>query len=715
MNRIPRTAALPLGTAAALLLSACFGGGGDGPSQPTLTARAKPLLTVDGLQFKDANGSGTLEPYEDWRLSPERRAADLVARMTIDEKAGMMLIDTLNAPVAPSTIANTNADRFINTERMTRFIFRNGVELNSTTAVSPRQAAEFTNAVQELAEKTRLGIPVIFKSNARNHYDRSARQGINEPAGSFSQWPKEPGLAAIRDMDLIADFGRTIADEWTAIGLRGSYAYMADLATEPRWFRVHEVFTEDADLAADIQTALVKNFQGGPIDRSTRVAMTIKHFPGGGPALGGFDAHYTFGKFASYPSNRFDDHLKPFRAAVKAGVSAIMPYYSVPQGLTYEGTSFAPVGFAFNGAAVNDLLRGRIGFKGYINSDTGIIEQRAWGFESKTVNERIAAAINAGTDVLSGFNRKQAIVDVVAAGLVSAQRVDQAVSSLLVEQFALGLFENPYVDATLADGIVGKQAYLDKALDAQRRSLTLLQNDGVLPLNAPTAAAPQRLYTVNLNADIVGGAAYGGYQVTAGDRTTANGNTRAAVPAGTQYALIRVEVTNNSSAYASNSPATGANPAFINPATGKTWGADDPNGIDNRLNFGGAYPWEVNFLDFTRMSTAASWRVSPSLGDIQQTMAEARAVGAKVVLSIYFRQPYVLDGASGLRAANAIVANYGVSDTALMDVLTGKARPQGKLPWALANKPSAVETQAPDAPGYAAEDTLFPFGHGLSY
>jgi beta-glucosidase len=123
----------------------------------------------------------------------------------------------------------------------------------------------------------------------------------------------------------------------------------------------------------------------------------------------------------------------------------------------------------------------------------------------------------------------------------------------------------------------------------------------------------------------------------------------------------------------------------------------------------------VNFLDFSRMATSQSWRISPSLTDIKDTMSEASAIGKKVVLSIYFRQPYVLDDASGLKNASALIANYGVSDTALMDVLTGKFKPQGKLPWALANKPQAVEAQDPDAPGYYATDTLYPFGHGLSY
>jgi beta-glucosidase len=660
-----------------------------GVVQPTLGSRTKPILKLGQFSYRDLNQDGKLDQYENWRLPVDVRVADLVKQMTLDEKAGMLLIDTLSAPNQGSPLIGATALRFINDENMKRFIFRSAVQVG-TTGVSPVWAAQFTNAVQELAEATRLGIPVIFKSNARNHYDRNARQGINEPAGSFSQWPKEPGL-------------------------RGSYAYMFDTATDPRWFRVHETFSEDADLNADIAKNLVQSWQGGPVNPNTKVAMTIKHFPGGGPAAGGFDAHYTFGKFASYSGGLFGDHLKPFQAAIDAGVSAIMPYYSVPENLTYDGVTFDEVGFAFNKQAITDLLKTKMGHKGYVNSDTGIIGSRAWGLEDKTTAQQIAAAVNAGTDVLSGFNSKQAIVDVVNSGLVSPARLDEAVTSLLKEQFALGLFENPYVDDSKANDIVGNPAFLAKALDAQRKSLTLLKNDATLPLATPTPAAPVRLYSINLNAAILGDAAYGGYQVTTGDRTAANGQTRAAVPAGTHYAVVRVEVSNASGSYRSDDPLTGANPAYINPRTGLTWGAQDPNGVDNRLNFGGAYPWETNTLDFTGMSTAQSWRISPTLADIKATMAEAHAVGAKVVLSVYFRQPYVLDDASGLKSAGAIVANYGVSDTALMDVLTGKHKPQGKLPWALANKASAIATQHPDAPGYASADTLYPFGHGLTY
>ncbi len=692
-----------------------------GEAPPAIVARTKPVLHVDGLPFKDSNGNGRLDRYEDWRLPATARVADLLAQMTLEEKAGMMLIDTLNAD--PKGVVPKTAENFVREQNMTRFIFRNTVTATPNgqpgsafagAEVTPGEAAQFTNSIQEMLEASRLGIPGVFKSNARNHYERQARGGINEPSGSMSEWPKEGGLAATRDMAVIRNFAAAMGAEWNAIGLRGAYAYMADLATEPRWFRIHETFTEDADLAAQIIATLVKELQGGPVNPRTKVALTVKHFPGGGPQEAGLDPHYTFGKNQVYPAGKFALHVKPFKAAIDAGVSSIMAYYGVPVGLTYEGVTYDGIGMAFSPQIVTDLLRTKLGFQGYVNSDTGIITSRAWGFEKKSVPERVAAAVNAGTDVLSGFNTRKTITDLVQSGLVSSARVDAAVSKLLYEQFALGLFENPYVDASAADGIVGKAQFREQALDAQRKSLVLLKNqDRLLPLKRPGAAAPIRVYTLGLNAGVVADAQYGGYTVTAGD-AAGEKQPRVPVPAETNYALIRIEVSNPrnaTGAYNSSDPATGGR---INPVTRKAWGAEDPEGIDDGLRFGSALPYEADIISFSEMARAKSWQISPSLDDIQATMKE---IGdpKKVVVAIYFRQPYVLDEQSGLKNAGAIMATFGVSDSALMDVLTGRAKPQGKLPFALANNLAAVIANDPDAPGYPVKDTLYPFGFGLSY
>lgn len=692
------------------------------PSQPAITARARHVITVAGLQFKDLNGDEALQPYEDWRLPADERATDLVQRMSLAEKAGVMLIDTLNGG-CEGAVPAAAAD-YISAQHMSHFIFRNAVVGapqcaneggRSGQPLAPRQAALFTNAIQELREATRLGIPALFKSNARNHLDPDPRTGINETSGAFSAFPKEPGIAAAalgsRSMTPVEELARIAGAEWRSLGLRGMYGYMADLSTEPRWFRIHETFSEDADLNARIITALVEHLQGGALSPRSPVALTVKHFPGGGPQELGLDPHYTFGKTQVYPGGSFGYHLKPFAAAIDAGVSAVMPYYGVPIGVTHDGIRYDEIGMAFSKQIVTDLLRGRLGFKGYVNSDTGVVESRAWGLEARSIAERVAAAINSGTDMLSGFHSNKTITDLVAAKLVTEERVSEAARRILKEQFLLGLFENPYVDADRAAGSVGRQEFRDRALEVQRQSIVLLQNraraqGNTLPLKAGAsvyvAGALQRANVERY-----------GFRVTDGNHDASQSRPSAA---GCDYALIAITALVSqavTSAYRSSDSATGANASFVNPITRKPYGADDRTGLDDGLLFGGALPWEADALSFSAMAAARSWQLRPPLADIQATMRE---VGAdNTVLAIYFRQPFVLDDRSGLKSAGAILALFSVSDAALMDVVSGRFNPQGKLPFALANRIEAIRENQPDVPGYPASDTLYPFGFGLRY
>ncbi|PSU46369.1 beta-glucosidase [Photobacterium frigidiphilum] len=740
--------------AAVLILAGCNSSsssdGKDDLLQPIVQSKVHDILNVDGYQFRDANGDGKLAPYEDWRLTSAERAADLVSRMTLEEKVGMMLIDTLNAEAYG--YVGSEHQNLVNRQMMNRFIFRNTIltqdEINALTdeerqdggaggpmganyKISPMEAAQYMNSMQELTERTRLGIPALFKSNARNHIDPNAKAGINVDSGAFSSWPKEGGLAATGDMALIGEFGNIMRAEWNAIGLRGMYGYMADLATEPRWYRVHETFTEDADLASEIMTSLVGNLQGKDVS-SDSIVLTMKHFPGGGPQFLGADPHYIAGQHQSYPAGNFDYHVKPFIAAIDAGVAAMMPYYGIVGGgewsinnpdrtdldaggiplgdLLHErvkdtvrvpnndystsvGTPAGNVGVAFSKGILDGLLRKELGFKGVINSDTGIINDqnevhtdyemmhnnRAWGLQDKDKTEQFVIAIEAGTDVFSGFKSNAEIRTVVEQGLVSEARIDESVKRLLEVQFDLGLFENAYVDADKANAIVGNANFQEKAQLAQRKAVVLLENtDATLPL--PTTSS---LYTMGMDGEI---AKEYGYDVTIGD--DAEGN-KVEVATGNDYALIRVRVDNI--------------PAVI---TG-----DTPT--NRALVFGGSDFDELSVLDFTGMAKSESWVITPSLEDIQAVMGE---VGAEnTVLSVYFRQPYVLDDISGLKGAGAILATFGSDDRAVMDVISGEFKPTGKLPFALANSAQAILDQHSDAPGYKEGDELYPFGHGLNY
>lgn len=734
---------------------------------PEIEARAKETIKVKGRIFKDLNGNGKLDPYEDWRLSTDERVDDLVSRMSLKEKAGLMLIDTLNAFCDAETQTRGTLDPaatdYINEQKMHRFIFRNTVTtedkavcgesgggFRASTSVTPQEAAKYMNTIQEMGEATRLGIPMLYKSNARNHIDPDAREGINEASGAFTAFPKEAGIAAAAlgeesantgetptagDMSVVEDFAGVMGEEWKAIGLRGMYGYMADLSTEPRWYRAHETFTEDADLNANIMTSLVETLQG-PVNENgislspdTSVALTMKHFPGGGPQELGLDPHYSFGKTQVYPGGGFGYHLKPFEAAIEAGVSSIMPYYGAPMEVTYDGVTYDQTGMAFSEQIVNDLLRGKLGFQGYVNSDTGIIQDRAWGLEDKSVPERVAAAINGGTDTLSGFHDVQTIIDLVDQGLVTEERVTTAAERLLKPMFLMGLFEDPYVDAAKANDVVGNSEHQETALELQRKSAVLLQNeetpDGgkALPLKEDSD-----VYILgSIDEETV--ESYG-YNVTNGntedpaDRPSAEGSDRV---------LISMTAKNvNTGDYKSDDPKTGLSEEHISPIEFpgvKGLDGESPYGAadacvaygaeectDNGLRFGGSLPWESSILDFTGMSNAESWKVTPSLETIQQVMKEVDDP-SKVVLQVYFRQPFVLDKASGLRDAGAIVAGFGMTDKALMDIVSGKVSPQGKMPFALAGTRKAIKEQYSDLPGYkeTTDGALFPFGFGLTY
>ena len=674
--------------------------------QATLDARSADVLFDSGLRFKDLNKNGRIDVYEDWRRPVNERVSDLLSQMTLEEKAGMLMIDQLNAEAHGGL--PDQAAQYVEEEKMTRFIFRNTVT-NSPSAggagmffgvqITPYEAAQFMNAMQEFCESTRLGIPALFKSNPRNHHDHRARGGLDVSAGAFSAWPKEAGLAATRDMELIAEFARTVAREWTALGLRAMYGYSLDLATEPRWFRATETFTEDADLASEIAKTLVENLQGRELS-SGSVALTMKHFPGGGPQEGGGDPHFEYGKNQAYPSGNFDYHLKPFIAAIEAGVSSIMPYYGVPVGQKCLPND---VGMSFSKGIVTDLLREKLGFMGNVNSDTGIVTMMPWGVEDKSVEDRITMAIEAGVDILSGFNSNRQILDLLTSGKLSEERVDQSVGRLLTEQFQLGLFENPYVDPDRAAYVLGNRTSQRKAELAQRKSIVLLQNrEGLLPLKMPTPKKrsnpfgfiglqqqPQvaqeervskQLYIMGMDPEVVGGSLWCDFDVISGDYDPDTGETRPVVPAGTDYAILRVVVGNESS------------------IGGRFLPVPDPD--------------ELDLLAFSDMAKSKSWRVSPSLEDINAVMEEIG--GEKTILAIRFRLPFVLDEASGLRRAGAILATFGVTDAAIMDILTGQFNPVGKLPFALAGSAQAILDQDSDSPGYSDADTLFPFGHGLS-
>jgi beta-glucosidase len=294
------------------------------------------------------------------------------------------------------------------------------------------------------------------------------------------------------------------------VGLRGALHPQVDLATEPRWARLSGGFGQSAETAERFVRAYLRGFQGERLTPSSVACMT-KHFPGGGPQLDGEDPHFPYGREQVYPGGGFEYHLRPFRAAIAAGTAALMPYYGMPIGLTLsDGTPVEEVGFGFNRTIITTLLRERLGFDGIVCTDWGLVTDqdlaglpfpaRAWGVEDLPPLDRVARIIDAGCDQLGGETCPELIVELVRAGRVTQERLDVSARRLLRLKFDLGLFDDPYVDAEAAERAVRRSEFVAAAEGAQRRSLTLLKNDGpdgapVLPLRRDT-----RVYAPDLDA-----------------------------------------------------------------------------------------------------------------------------------------------------------------------------------------------------------------------
>lgn len=596
--------------------------------------------------YRDLNKNGKLDVYEDRKQPIEVRITDLIAQMTIEEKAGMMFINgvTINddgtldrKPDAKGFAARLpTAPEYINGQHLNHF--------NYWQAPGTKALAEGYNAIQKVAESTRLGIPVTIASDPRHYFSNNI---FSMQANGFSQWPEQLGLAAIGDEKLTQTFGNIARQEYLAVGIREALHPMADLATEPRWARVSGTFGEDAYLSARMIKAYILGFQGKKLGKNSVACMT-KHFSGGGPQKEGLDPHFEFQKGQVYPGKNFKYHLIPFEAAFSVNTAAIMPYYGVPTDQTSEN-----VGFSYNKDIITKLLREQYKYDGIVCTDWGLVTDanmgpvvwpaRAWGVEGLSREERVQKIIDAGCDQFGGENCPELIVGLVKSGKVSEQRIDVSIRRLLRQKFLLGLFDNPYVDVAAAQKIVGNKDFVAKGNAAQRRSITLLKNEGKF---LPYRSGQPKIYVKNIDAKVA--ALYG---------------TVVDDPKKADFAIIRI-----------NTP-------WVPVETQNPFAKGFHHGD---LDFKGAEKEEILTL--------------------------LRSVST--IVDIYLDRPAVIPEISA--NAKALVANYGASDAALLDVIFGKAKPGGHLPFELPSSMEAVKKQKEDVP-YDSENPLYKFGFGLSY
>ncbi|HMC02756.1 MAG TPA: glycoside hydrolase family 3 N-terminal domain-containing protein [Cellulomonadaceae bacterium] len=578
--------------------------------------------------------------YREPSASVADRVADLLERMTIEEKLGQMVqIDR----------------RYLRDEAHLATFHLGSLLSGGGSAPEPNDAktwADMVDRFQRVALSTRLGIPLLYGTDAVH--------GHNNLYGA-TIFPHNIGLGAANDPELVRRIGEATALEIRATGPRWTFAPCLAVARNERWGRTYESAGEHPALALTV-ARLVTGLQGETITQAS-VLATAKHYVGDGGTTGGADQGDT-----ELPEEELRAiHLAPYVAAVAAGVGSIMASYSSWNGALLHG----------NAHLLNDLLKDELGFDGFVVSDWGGINALDGdpGFSAADV----ATAVGAGIDMImvpEHYEEMLALLmQVVASGAISQERINDAVVRILRKKFELGLFENPFADRALAPEI-NSAAHRALARRAVRSSLVLLKNEqGLLPL----AKDGLKIFVAGKNADNVSHQC-GGWTLTW------QGGSGPTVPGTSILDGIREVV---GSAGTVDFAADGV-------------GAD---GHDVAIVVIG----EESYAEFRGDRPAPD---TLGLGDDDLRVAErVAASGVPTVAVLVSGRPLVIT--EQLAHWDALVVAWlpGTEGGGVADVLFGEATPTGKLPHSW---PRSAE-QVPINIGDADYDPLFPYGFGLAY
>jgi beta-glucosidase len=486
-------------------------------------------------------------------------------------------------------------------------------------------------------------------------------------------WPFSLGFAALNDPKLTQRFADIVRQEYLAVGIRESLSPQADLATEPRWPRIDGTFGEDPDIARKMVNAYVVGMQHGSDGlNSESVAVVVKHWVGYGAAKDGWDSHNYYGRYAPVSGPNLELHVVPFIGAFEANVSAVMPTYSILEGLTLDGQPVEQVGVGFNSQLLG-LMRQKYGFRGLILSDWGITNPcpdncrngappgmrpapedigMPWGVENLTTSQRFAKTINAGVDQIGGSEQSEIIVENAHTGAISPARVREAAIKILRQKFDLGLFEQPYVDEARAGTIAGNAGFVHEGETAQAKSVVLLQNNKVASAGKPLLPVTPKGKKVYLFGIDVKAAEAVGFQVVTQPRDA-------------DFAIIRAP---------------------------------------------GAYESEhTNYFFGSRQHEGRLWYM-------EKDPAYAEFLRASALVSTVFvtmlDRPLVLENV--VSHSTALLGTFGIADAPLLRIITGQIVPGGHLPFELPSSREAVGQQKSDLP-HDSKSPLFAFGFGLAY
>ncbi|GAA3797639.1 glycoside hydrolase family 3 protein [Amycolatopsis tucumanensis] len=566
------------------------------------------------------------------------RVADLLSRMSLDDKLGQMTQAERGAITDPADIA---------THRLGSLLSGGGSVPTPNTAQS---WADMYDGFQRAALTSPLRIPII--------YGVDAVHGHNNVYGA-TIFPHNIGLGATRDPKLVGRIGDAVAEEVSGTGVDWDFAPCLCVARNDRWGRTYESFGETPELASSM-TTIIDGLQGRSLSDKGSVLATAKHYVGDGGTTGGVDQ----GDTELTEQQLRAIHLAPFRAAVQRGVGSVMISFSSWNGVKMHANRYL----------ITDVLKGELGFSGFVVSDWQGID-KIDGQEGFTAEE-VRASINAGVDMVMVPYDYVKFIDTlraeVQAGRVPMSRIDDANRRILTKKFQLGLFERPFTDRRYTS-TVGSAGHRALARQAVRESQVLLKNDGgVLPLGKNG----QKIFVAGKNADDIGNQS-GGWTITW------QGSSGPITPGTTILQGIRDKARSSAVTY-----------------------NRDGVGIDGSYDVAVAVVGETPYAEFMGDRPAGMGLDAEDLATLQRL----KDSGVPVVVVLVSGRP--LDIAAELPGWDALLASWlpGTEGGGVADVLFGDYNPTGKLPVTWMRSAAQQPINVGDG-----QDPLFPYGYGLRY
>ncbi|OBP13183.1 beta-glucosidase [Rheinheimera sp. SA_1] len=706
-----------------------------------VTAAVLSCGLAGGFTSGQSLAAGTL-PYQNAALPVSARVDDLISRMTLEEKLAQL--QTLwHQRRAMETSAELGDDglQFIAEVAAQKMPLGIGHIARPSEFKTPRQTAEFNNALQRwLKEHTRLGIPALMHEEALHGYVAFDATSFPQAIALASSWSPQ---------DLQAVYALA-AKEMRATGAHWALAPVLDIARDPRWGRIEETMGEDPYLMSALGVASVRGFQGDVgvegAFAADKVVATLKHLTGHGQPSAGVN----IAPAQIAPRELHEVFLPPFEAAVKlAHAASIMPSYNEIDGIPSH----------VNGPLLNDVVRKQWGFRGVMVSDYFAIQElnSRHGLYASDA-EAAKAALLAGVDMETPDPKAYPkLLELVKTGQLSEKVVDTSVRAVLTLKFRLGLFENPYVDASKADGLVGAPEQRVFAREMAEKSLVLLKNDGALPFNISNI---KKLAVIGPHADET---LLGGYSsiprqtvsIVAGLQTKLQGKAEVRFARGTVLTKTVASKVSDNAAIASTDTSTTAmlqakaaarlaeRSATAGTFSMQRWNEDgiqltndeDRQGLlEEAVALAKTSDAVVLVLGENEGLSREAW-AEEHLGDrsslelvgnqlqlAQAVLQVAKETGKPLVLVLSNGRPLALGELADSMPA-IIEAWYLGQETgaAVANVLFGDVNPSGKLPLTFVRSAGHIPgfyNHKPSAKrGYLFDDIspLYPFGHGLSY